>query len=256
MSQRTNDREAQERSLFRDHAALYARFRPTYPSELFDYLVDVASPCRLALDCATGNGQAAVDLCERVDRVIAVDVSDEQLEHAKSHPNVEYRRAPAEATGLPENSVDLVTAAAALHWFDLEPFYEHLEKIVPEGGIVAAWSYGIVTVDEEVDAILRHLKNRILGEHWDSRLEHNWNEYETIPFPFDELDPPSFESRMEWNLEEFLGFALTWSGVQQHLATTGENPIDAVRSDLEEAWGDPERVRTVRLPLFSRVGVA
>ncbi len=85
---------------FKDHfskqAADYAKFRPRYPRELFEYLSSVAPSRALAWDCATGNGQAAVELAEVFDRVIATDASEEQIANAQSHKIVEYRVAPAE----------------------------------------------------------------------------------------------------------------------------------------------------------------
>src|SRR6266498_1141048 len=84
---------------FKDHfskqAADYANFRPRYPRELFEYLGSVAPSRALAWDCATGNGQAAVELAEVFDRVIATDASEKQIANAEPHDRVEYRIASA-----------------------------------------------------------------------------------------------------------------------------------------------------------------
>ncbi|HTO74391.1 MAG TPA: methyltransferase domain-containing protein, partial [Gemmatimonadales bacterium] len=60
-----------------------------------------------------GNGQASVPLAEYYTRVLATDVSAKQIANATPHPRVEYRTAPAEESGLPDHSVDLVTVAQA-----------------------------------------------------------------------------------------------------------------------------------------------
>src|SRR5438874_11214721 len=108
---------------FKDHfsqqAADYAKFRPRYPKELFRYLAQVAPGIELAWDCATGNGQAAVELAELFQRVIATDASEKQITNAEPHARVEYRVAPAENSGIESNTIDLVTVAQALHWLDL-----------------------------------------------------------------------------------------------------------------------------------------
>lgn len=70
----------------------------------------------LAVDVATGSGQAALDLAKHFETVIALDGSAEQLRHAAQAPNVQYRHADAHDTGLPDGCADLVTAASALHW--------------------------------------------------------------------------------------------------------------------------------------------
>src|SRR5215470_13641041 len=90
----------------------YAVGRPGYPDELFDWLAAIAPARDLAWDAATGSGQAAWGLAHRFDRVIATDVSAEQLRHARQHPKVEYRVARSEASGLSERSVDLAVSAA------------------------------------------------------------------------------------------------------------------------------------------------
>lgn len=103
---------------FSSHAGQYARSRPTYPAELFDFLVSLTNHHDLAWDCATGNGQAAVALAGRFARVIATDASAAQVANAAEHPNVTYLVATAEHSGLSHESVDLITVAQALHWFD------------------------------------------------------------------------------------------------------------------------------------------
>ena len=129
---------------FRDHfsaqAADYAKFRPLYPKELFRYLVTVAPGNELAWDCATGNGQAAVALGEVFERVIATDASEKQIGNAEPHPRVEYRVAPAEASGIESTTVDLVTVAQALHWFDLERFDAEVETVAVHGPLDTAIS--------------------------------------------------------------------------------------------------------------------
>src|SRR5579864_4799887 len=85
---------------FSGHAADYAAYRPGYPPALFELLASLPRRRALALDCATGSGQAAVGLAERFDHVVAIDASSEQLARAPRHPRIEYRVARAEETGV------------------------------------------------------------------------------------------------------------------------------------------------------------
>ena len=75
-------------SYFREQAKLYAEYRPDYPAALFDFIASLALTKKLAWDCATGNGQAAVGLAEHFARVIATDASAEQISHARPHPRI------------------------------------------------------------------------------------------------------------------------------------------------------------------------
>src|SRR5690349_11550527 len=101
---------------FSRQAPEYQRYRPHYPDALFAYLARVAPGQTLALDCGTGNGQAATGLAAHFAAVIATDASARQIANAEPHPRVTYRVAPANQSGLADHSVDLITVAQALHW--------------------------------------------------------------------------------------------------------------------------------------------
>src|ERR1044071_8768405 len=113
---------------FKDHfserAELYAVFRPHYPDSLFNFVAGLCDRHDVAVDCGTGNGQAAVEIARYFARVIATDPSEAQIKNASQRANVEYRIARAEQTGIESKSVDLVVAAQALHWFDAKGFFE------------------------------------------------------------------------------------------------------------------------------------
>src|SRR5688500_17552082 len=96
---------------FSASAAEYAAFRPRYPEALFEFVASLPARRRTAWDCATGNGQAAIPLAKRFDRVIATDASAEQIAHAERGARVGYRVALADASGIEAGSVDLVTVA-------------------------------------------------------------------------------------------------------------------------------------------------
>lgn len=139
-------------STFTDHftavTSHYARFRPTYPAALFAWLATIAPDRELAWDCAAGNGQATLDLAQYFTRVIATDASRAQIEAAPPCPNVEYRVAPAEASGLSTATISMITVAQALHWFDQDRFHAEVRRVLKPEGVLAAWTYGPLTVDE------------------------------------------------------------------------------------------------------------
>lgn len=108
-------------SLFSVQSHTYALFRPRYPPQLFAHVLECAQLAQreLAVDLGCGSGQATADIAPLFDRVIGLDASAEQLSHVPGPgvlPNAELRCCPTEATGLPDQCADLVTAAAALHW--------------------------------------------------------------------------------------------------------------------------------------------
>jgi ubiquinone/menaquinone biosynthesis C-methylase UbiE len=129
---------------FKDHfsrlAAQYAEFRPRYPGALFDLLARVGPARELAWDCACGSGQATLDLVERFGSVVATDASAQQIAAAKPHPRVEYRVARAEDSGLESKSVDVITVAQSLHWFDRPAFYAEARRVLRPHGVLAVWT--------------------------------------------------------------------------------------------------------------------
>lgn len=241
--------------LFSGHAAAYARYRPTYPDALFTCIEEAMRRHDCAWDCATGSGQAAIALAAHVQHVIATDASAEQLAHAAAHPRVEYHQARAEASGLAEASIDLVTVAAGVHWFQLDAFYAEVRRVCRPRAVVAFWTYGPrVEISPELDALVDELAQERLADHWaPAIIRYVEPGYSTLPFPFEELPSPALACRTSWPLEGLVDFIRTWSGVQTAIAATGCDVVAEVAPRLAEAWGGAAR-REVKLPLYLRLG--
>jgi SAM-dependent methyltransferase len=245
---------------FEDHfspqAGDYARYRPHYPPELFEYLARIAPGRRLAWDCGTGNGQAAQELARHFNRVVATDASPEQIAHAIPHERIEYRVERAEEVDLAPGSVDLVTVAVAVHWFDLEQFYPAVRHVLAHEGILAVWTYHLPVIDPAVDLILERYYREVLAGYWPERIEYLEQRYRTLPFPFDELTPPDFDMQADWELEHLAGFLSSWSATQRYQAERGMHPLRLIWPELAQAWEGPHRKRRVRWPLYHRIGRA
>lgn len=239
---------------FSKHAGEYARYRPHYPSALFTYLASAAPGLRLAWDCATGNGQAARELVRHFDRVVATDASSEQTARALPHERIDYRVERAEEPSLKSGSVDLVTVGIAVHWFDLQRFYEAVRRVAVAGGILAVWTYHLPVIELSIDRIVTRYYAEVLAGYWPERIRYLDERYRTLPFPFDELEPPRFEIRADWDLEELAGFLDSWSATRRYQAEHRRHPLRLIWPQLEGEWGEPGRRRTIRWPLYLRVG--
>lgn len=244
---------------FHDHfssvASRYAEFRPRYPAALFNWLATLVSPDSAVWDCAAGNGQASVDLAERFVRVIATDASHEQIVSAKPHPKIEFRVAPAAQSGLPDQSVGLVTVAQALHWFDLKQFYSEVRRVLRPDGVLAVWAYGINRSDDPAinDVIADFYKN-VVGPFWPPERRLVESGYTTIEFPFRKLLPPALCMEAQWTLEELTGYFSTWSATNRFIKATGRNPLEDLTHRLGRVWADPTAPRRIEWPLALRVG--
>jgi len=243
---------------FKDHFSQVSReyrvFRPEYPEELFLWLARIAPQQDAALDCGCGTGQAAVALARHFEKVWAVDPSAEQIANAVNDKKVTYMVAPAEKTGLPPASQDLVIAAQALHWFDLDRFYPEVRRIARHEAVFAAFSYGLVTIDPAMDNVITYLYHDILGRYWPPERRHVDEGYRTLPFPFREITTPEFAMTADWELNHLLGYLATWSAVKQFRAQTDADPLHVVKEELRTAWG-PEKVKTIAWPLVIRAGI-
>jgi SAM-dependent methyltransferase len=243
---------------FKDHFSVqadrYTQFRPGYPRALFEFLATLPHTRGRAWDCGTGGGQAALGLAEFFGEVVATDPSARQIEHAQQHPRVDYFVSSAERSPLCDASVDLVTVAQALHWFDLPRFYDEVRRVARPGGVIAVWSYALAETSPDVDRVVWHLYRDILDSYWPPERRIVETRYTTIPFPFREIPAGEFTMAAEWRLDDLIGYLGTWSSVQQYIERHAANPLSTVASDLSAAWGPPGTVRRVSWPLFVRVG--
>ena len=239
---------------FSAHAADYAKARPSYPPKLFAWLAQQVPLGDLAWDCATGNGQAALALTEHFKQVRATDLSAEQLAQAKPHPRIDYCRAPAEASGLPDGSCDLVTVAQALHWFCNDSFYAEVKRVLKPGGLLAAWTYGLLRAEPELDVIVQHFHANIVGRFWPP--ERRWVDrgYDGMPFPFNDIATPRFEIRLEWTLADLLAYLRTWSATQRCIKETGSDPCIALGERLRKIWPASATRRIIIWPIVMRCG--
>lgn len=239
---------------FSRHAPAYAAFRPQYPPELVAWIASLARGRSLAWDVGTGSGQAARLLAEHVARVVATDPSAEQLAHAPPHPKIEYRRASAEDSGLAPASVDLVTAAAAAHWFDHDRFHAEVRRVLQPGGVVALWSYDLVHVSDELDRAMEWFYTERVGRYWPAGRRHVETRYRELPFPFDELPFGDFAIEAELDRAAFVGYVGTWSAVGRARAAERVDPLLEFEARIAPLWPDPNATKHARWPLFGRVG--
>jgi SAM-dependent methyltransferase len=239
--------------LFATVAREYANFRPGYPPALFAWLASI-SPAREAVwDCGCGSGQASIALAEHFAVVNATDVAPEQIAAAKSHPRVRYAVAPAERSALGQQSVDLVTVAQALHWFDVTAFYAEAMRVARKGAILAVWNYPRPQfVDAELDRRFLEFYSDVVGPYWPPERRHIEAGYRTLPFPFEEIAAPPFGLDLRWNFERVLGYVSSWSATARYRQARGEDPLPLLRASLGAIWphGDPEVA--IRIPLGLR----
>lgn len=239
---------------FSSVAAQYVTFRPTYPEELFDWLAGIAPQHVLAWDCGAGSGQATVALAARFSHVLGTDISAAQLAAAPQLPNIEYRVAPAESSGLPERSADLVTVAQAMHWFDLPRFHAEVRRVLKPQGVIAAWGYNRLEVGHaDVRRLIDHFYDETVGPWWPPERVHVENAYRDLPFPYARIDAPHFALAQEWTRGQLTGYLRSWSAVACFKAANGYDPVETLAEEIAPFWPEGMKIR-IAWPLFMLAG--
>ena len=254
--------------LFATQAPAYAVYRPTYPAAVFERVAAHAAAhgtgvTACAVDVATGSGQAVPTLAARYDRVVALDAQPAQLAAAPPLPNVEWRVGQAEETGLPEACADLLTAAQALHWFQVPAFYAEAARVLKPRGTLAAWGYDMLSIeprprgDEEEEARVARANAALrrafdappVGPHWDARRA-------LVDAHYAGMEPPSalfanlqvFRGddalRMERSLTlaQLVGYMRTWSAYSSFMHASGvaqggaDDPAEQLRAALCDVY--------------------
>lgn len=239
---------------FSRQSADYKHFRPVYPDNLYRFLAEASPGNEYAWDCATGSGQAALALSKYFKHVIATDASSNQLAHAMPAPNIHYQHARAEQTPIADQSIDLITVAQALHWFDIDAFYVEVQRVLKDGGVIAIWSYNLLSISPDIDQIIHRLYAEILGDYWPAERRLIENAYRDVRFPFQNIEHPDFTMKAQWTLHDLTGYLQTWSAVQNYMVTNNINPLQHILSTLMSAWGKVETLKTIEWPLHLMVG--
>ncbi|KAL7748694.1 hypothetical protein RI367_005847 [Sorochytrium milnesiophthora] len=235
---------------FSAHAEQYAKYRPTYPDALFEHVAAVAPARDVALDVGCGNGQAAFSLAKHFAKVMGTDASAKQIdiaqEKAKNMSNISFEACTAEDSGkqLADHSVDLITVAQAVHWFQLDAFYANVKRLLKPGkGVLAVWTYPIVAFphDPHVHQTTQDFYHWLHKEQlWDPCIRQYFDSlYRDLPFPFDESDdisPRQWTQTARWSIDDLFGFFSSWSAVQTVRAQRNRDVVAEWEDRFRDAW--------------------
>lgn len=201
--------------------------------------------------------------------VIATDTSPKQLEFAPKLPNIRYQCTPSklsiaevEENIAAESTVDLVTIAQALHWFDFPTFYQQVKWVLKKPNrVIAAWCYTMPEINPSFDAVFQRFYKVDSGPYWEPERKLVDNKYETIDFPFEPVDgldhtgPFQFKAERVMDLEGFFTYIRSWSSYQTAKEKGVELLHENVVKDFTSAWNeDGISEKVVTSPIYLRIG--
>lgn len=183
--------------------------------------------------------------------MVATDASVEQIGSAEALHGVQFLIAQAEASALAAASVDLITVAQALHWFNIDSFFDEARRVLKPDGVLAAWCYHRCHVNPECDEIIDAILDEV-DAYWPPQREIVENRYHDISMPFTEIAVGPFSMTASWTAIDALDYMRTWSASQRYLRATGDDPMRDHARALISRWGEGRR--EVAWPLILRVG--
>jgi SAM-dependent methyltransferase len=237
---------------FSNQAEVYAKYRPQYPPELFQYILSFVKEKKLAWDCGTGNGQTAKELSKYFENVYATDISSKQIEHAAKEKNICYAIEPAEQTNIEDSTIDLITVSQALHWFDFDKFYDEVKRVSKQNGVIAVWTYSLLKIDPVTDALINNYHFNTLHDYWDKERKYVDDAYTTIPFPFEQISSPEFSIELNWNVDDLEGYLNTWSALQKFIKENNYNPVPDLMKEIKRNWPASETRKTI-FPIYLKL---
>jgi len=150
-------------------------------------------------------------------------------------------------------SVDLITAAQAAHWFDLDAFYTETRRIARPGALLALITYGVMEIEGEVNALIQDFYWKRIAPIWPLERRHVEARYRTLPFPFEDVSLPEVAIERNWSRQQLLGYVETWSAIRAAEKAGQRQILDDFTGQLAGIWPDGE-VIMIRCPVTIRAG--
>ncbi len=243
---------------FSDHfsgvADAYAANRPGYPPALIDVLADASPGPTLAVDVGCGSGQLTGALASQFAQMAACDPAEAQIRRAPRLENTVYAVAAAEALPIADGAADLIAAAQAAHWFDLNQFYAEARRIARPGAAIVLIAYPTAQIEGDAGATFRRYYSKVVGPYWPAERALVEGGYRDLPFPFEPIASPQLIFEADWPLARVAGYAASWSATKRYREATGTDPIPRLETDLREVWGASEGTKRVSWPIAMKLG--
>jgi SAM-dependent methyltransferase len=158
--------DAAPQTRFSDRVADYVKYRPGYPADMIDFIIDYAhfpASCPVA-DIGSGTGISAKLFLEKSHTVFGVEPNEPMRQAAEAYlekyPDFHSVQGSAETTTLPDGSVDLIVCAQAFHWFNNSATKKEFQRISKENGYLA-----LVWNDRKADEPFQQAYEKVIQDY-------------------------------------------------------------------------------------------
>ncbi len=221
---------------FTKKSSIYDKYRPSYSTDLIEYLYTKAgfnNKSKIA-DIGAGTGIFSEQLLKQGSQVILIEPNVSMLREARkklsNYKNASFLLSNAEKIDLPSHSLDYITVAQAFHWFDLEKFKAECERLLVENGkVLLTWN--ITNSETKVMQDLAYLNKLYLGKCYNTRDKEDLKSY--LKF-FKGYILNYFDNDLELNLEQFIGRCLSRS----YSPDKNDEIYDKYISELKKIFND------------------
>ena len=195
----------------------YVRYRPTYPRALLQHLQGVAELAADATiaDVGSGTGLSTKLFLDAGYTVYGIEpnreMRDASVDFLSAYDHYEAVNGSAEATTLAAESVDLVVAGQAFHWFDPAAFRQEVQRILKSSRQAALfWNSRPFTATPFLQAYEQLLKDYA---HNYAMVEHRKSKDETLAIFYGSAgyQEATFANDLVYDRQALIGRALSSS---------------------------------------------
>ncbi len=233
---------------FSTRVANYVRFRPGYPPALAQLLAREAAltPNSVIADIGSGTGLLSSAFLDAGHTVIGIEPNREMREAGDAllakYPRFESREGNAEATTLPDHSIDLAIAGQAFHWFDVPKARQEWVRIFKPGAIAALiWNERHIETPfmQDVEAVINIYAAEMDG---DGRIREAGRSRIPAFFGPSTYRLDEFPNAQQFGWEGLLGRIVSCS----FLPDEGHRDYDRMSKDLKRVFESHQRSGEVR----------
>ena len=163
-------------------AAKYATSRPSHPEAIVKNAIQFlkekySGPLYQAVDVGCGTGISTKNLFPHFQSILGVDASEAMVKEAQAagyHNSMRFLPASAEKLPVPEGSVQLALVGRAIHYFDTAKFYEELNRVLVDNGIICYYSVHFPSISSPANPEFGAHVHETFWKYLKTNLEGYW----------------------------------------------------------------------------------